>query len=243
MTIDLWGLGLQAINFLVLVWILSRVFWRPVAAAIAKRQETASAVIETARSTQAQADAALQEAEQARAEIATQRTALLDHATQEARAATEAALKAAKAEAKDIVAAAQTTVAQEAEAARKANAQEASDLSLTIAGHLLGRLDGPAARAAFLTQLTQAIAHLPDAQRADLAASGGIEIVTATDAAADHDAVTTAVHAALGTTPDLRFVTDPDLIGGIELRGPHLVIHNSWQADLAQIRQAVADDT
>jgi F-type H+-transporting ATPase subunit b len=242
MAIDLWGLGLQAINFLVLVWLLSRVFWRPVAAAITRRQETAAAVLETARSTQARADAALQEAEQARADIATQRTALLDHAAQEARAATEAALKAAKAEAKDILAAAQTTVAQEAEAARKASAQEASDLSLTIAGHLLGRLDGPAPRAAFLAQLTRAIADLPDRQRADLAASGGIEIITATDATPDHDAITIAVHAALGTTPDLRFATDPDLIGGIELRSPHLVIHNSWQADLAQIRRAVADD-
>ena len=43
MTIDFWGLGLQAVNVLILVWLLSRVFWRPVAAAIAKRQETAGA--------------------------------------------------------------------------------------------------------------------------------------------------------------------------------------------------------
>ena len=59
MTIDFWGLGLQAVNVLILVWLLSRVFWRPVAAAIARRQETTEKVIKAAKATQAKADAAL----------------------------------------------------------------------------------------------------------------------------------------------------------------------------------------
>ncbi|MDN5569237.1 MAG: hypothetical protein L0G27_10935, partial [Paracoccus sp. (in: a-proteobacteria)] len=59
MSIDFWGLALQAINVLILVWLLSRVFWRPVSRAIAQRQDTAQAVTRTAQDTQAQADAAL----------------------------------------------------------------------------------------------------------------------------------------------------------------------------------------
>jgi F-type H+-transporting ATPase subunit b len=39
----------------------------------------------------------------------------------------------------------------------------------------------------------------------------------------------------------LRFVTDPALIAGLELRSPHFVLHNSWAADLAQIGKALKD--
>jgi F-type H+-transporting ATPase subunit b len=41
----------------------------------------------------------------------------------------------------------------------------------------------------------------------------------------------------LGGTPRLRFVTDPDLIAGLELRSAHFVLHNSWRADLETILQ------
>jgi F-type H+-transporting ATPase subunit b len=47
------------------------------------------------------------------------------------------------------------------------------------------------------------------------------------------------VQTALGGTPDIRFAVDPDLIGGIELRSPHFVLHNSWKADLQRVRKAV----
>ena len=40
---------------------------------------------------------------------------------------------------------------------------------------------------------------------------------------------------------DLRFDIDCDLIAGVELRSPHFVLRNSWQADLTQIRKAVKD--
>ena len=34
MTIDWWTLGLQAVNVAVLIWLLGRFFWKPVAAMI-----------------------------------------------------------------------------------------------------------------------------------------------------------------------------------------------------------------
>jgi F-type H+-transporting ATPase subunit b len=39
----------------------------------------------------------------------------------------------------------------------------------------------------------------------------------------------------------LRFVTDPDLIAGLELRGAHFVLHNSWRADIEQILKEIGD--
>jgi F-type H+-transporting ATPase subunit b len=37
MTIDWWTLGIQAVNVIILVWLLARFFWRPVAAMIEQR--------------------------------------------------------------------------------------------------------------------------------------------------------------------------------------------------------------
>ena len=46
---------------------------------------------------------------------------------------------------------------------------------------------------------------------------------------------------ALLETPTLTYRTDPALIAGIELHGPHVTLRNSWRADLDRITQAMAD--
>ena len=242
MTIDFWGLGLQAVNVLILIWLLARVFWRPVAAAIAKRQETASAVIETAKATQASADAALAEVSKSREGIAAERAAVLDAARTEASKASTAAMAEARAKADAMLAAAKASIEKSAIAAAKANAAQASELSLTIAAKLLDRMTCAEVQTAFLHQLVDAIAKMPEADRAALVSDPkGIEIVTATDSTPERSKIDKAVKAALGGAPVLRFVTDPDLIAGLELRSPHFVLHNSWAADLAQISKAVKD--
>lgn len=243
MSIDYWGLGLQAVNVLILMWLLSRVFWRPVAAAIATRQQTARTLIEAAQATQAQADAALDEATQARAGIARERAAALEAARAEAEVMTQATVADARTKAQTLLATAKAAAEQDAEAARKANATAATDLALTIAGALLHRMDGPTVQAAFLSQLIEGIRHMPESDRAALVNDpAGVEIVAAqehhTDAARTE--IADAVCQALGGTPDLRFVTDADLIGGLELRSPHFVLHNSWRADLQQVGKAVS---
>ncbi|MDF1856557.1 hypothetical protein [Pseudooceanicola sp.] len=242
MTIDFWGLGLQAVNVLILIWLLSRVLWRPVAAAIAQRQATAREVTEAAAAMQAKADAALVEVTQARAGIAAEQTAALEAARTEAEAAAKLTLDAAHAKADALLAAAKTSIAHSMAEAEKRNAAKASDLSLTIAATLLARLDGPTVQSAFLAQLTEAITKLPPADRAALlAAPDGIEVVTATDPGSDRTAIEQAIRTALEGPATLRFVTDPDLIAGLELRSAHFVLRNSWQADLTQVRKAIKD--
>ena len=242
MTIDFWGLGLQAVNVLILVWLLSRVFWQPVSAAIAKRQETAQALITSAQATQAKADAALSDVTKTRANMAAERTALLDKTRVEADAAAKATLTEARTKADALLATARDTIAKETEVARKANDAAASDLALTIAADLLGRMAGPAVQAGFLPQLVKAIATLPPADRTALAQDpAGIEIVAAQDPGTDRKQITDAVQSALGAAPAIRFTQDSDLIAGLELRSPHFALRNSWQADLAQIRKAVTD--
>ncbi len=240
MTLDFWGIGLQAVNVLILIWLLSRVFWRPIAAAIANRQEVANAVIEAAEATQVRAESALAEATRTQADIAAQRADLLEAAKADAEAAAKAVLADAQRKADAMLESARANIAQDKKRAHKANASQATDLALEITAHLLARLNGPAVQAEFLAHLVEAITNLPATTRTALLDDpGGIEILTPTEVRPRQEAIRSALTGALGGEPTLRFSVDPDLIGGLDLRSPHFVLHNSWRADLTQLRNAV----
>ena len=86
MHIDLWTLALQTINVLVLVWLLARFLFRPVAAIIAARRAAADKLL-------ADAAAKLQQATDEAAAIAHQREGLAGEGQRilaEARATAEA---------------------------------------------------------------------------------------------------------------------------------------------------------
>ncbi|WP_372801972.1 ATP synthase F0 subunit B [Paracoccus seriniphilus] len=242
MDIDVWGLALQAVNVLILIWLLSRVFWRPVAAAIANRQQAATAIIENAHAVQARADAALAEVTQAREGIAAERVALLDAARQEAEAATQSALTEARARAEEILTRARASIERETEAARQANAEQARELALQIASRLLQQLQGREIQAAFVARLKDAIAALPEKDRATLAKDPkGVRVVTASDPEDQRPAIEETLRKALGDQVRLHFVTDPGLVAGIELHGDHFALRNSWQDDLQQVRKVLQD--
>ena len=84
MKIDWWTLGLQAINAIVLLWLLGHFFFRPIAAMVQRRQDEADHIIADA---EAQRSAAGQERETAEAErknIADARVGVLQQAAAEA---------------------------------------------------------------------------------------------------------------------------------------------------------------
>ena len=243
MTIDLWGLGLQALNVLILIWLLSRLFWRPVAAAIARRQTEATTLLDNAKATDAKAEAARVELEAARADIAKERVDVLAAAAKAAEAATAETMATARKNADKLIEAAKLTKKREAAAAQKQQRAQAADLSVDIASKLLGRLDTPAIHAAFLDLLVEAVEKMPAKDRATLlAVDKPIDLVSATDLApAEKASASKTIGKALGQTPDLNFVTDPDLIAGIELRTAHFEVHNSWQSDLKSILKELGD--
>ncbi|MBN8292107.1 F0F1 ATP synthase subunit delta [Rhodobacter sp. NTK016B] len=241
MTLDWWGLGLQAINVLILVWLLSRVFWRPVAGAITRRQQAAQAMLDEGKTAQAKADAALAEVAEARAGIASERDAILVEAKAAADTVAKATLKDAQTKADSLIAAARTAIDRDRNTARKENAKRATELSVEIAARLLGRFNTPAVQATFLAQLVEAISGLSASDRVALIASADdIEIITATNPEDSERAkIERAVKDALDGTPNVRLVTDPSLIAGLELHSGHFVLHNSWRADLETILKEV----
>jgi len=241
MTFDLWTLGFQAVNVLVLIWLLHRFFWKPVAGMIADRQASAATLLDEAKAKHAEAEAAQAEVAETRAGLAAERDAMLATARKDAQAARETLLAEARAEAEALHATAKAARVRAAETLKANAIDEAQGLALTIAGQLVARLDGPATDAAFLGWLVEGLAALPESQRAALAGVE-LEVVSATDQDSTvQDRIAAAITSALGTPARLTFRTDPALIAGHELHSPHFSLRNSWREDLDRIAAALGE--
>lgn len=242
MQIDWWTLGIQAINIAILIWLLGRFFWRPVAAIIAQRRALAEQGLAEAAAKQQAAEAALAEIARTREGFSSERAALLEAAQAEAVALQNAAL----AETRQQIDALNAQQAADREKARtEAEAEwkaQASRLALTIASRLAARLDGASVQEAFLNWLLAEIRALPDATRGAVT-SGDItlDLVSASDLSPEAQThIREQIETAFGGKPLLAFRSDPALIAGYELTGPHLILRNSWAADLAQIEASLA---
>lgn len=241
MTFDLWTLGFQAVNVVVLIWLLQRFFWKPVAAMIANRQDSIATQLEDAEEARAEAKEALAGLAASRAGIAAEHETMLAAARTEARADGDALLAKARAEADSLHDTAKTARVRAAEALKEVAARDAQALALTIAGQLLARLDASVTEAAFLGWLLEGLAALPEADRKALAMSElSVISAVATDRAAQ-DRIAAAITGALGAPARLHFRSDPDLIAGLELQSPHFALRNSWRADLTRIAAALGD--
>ncbi len=237
MTIDWWTLGFQTANVVILVWLLQRFFWRPVAAMIEQRRSTTEKALADAKEAGDKATAALADVAATRAGFAKEHDGILADAHAEAETARKATLDTAAKEAAAHTAATKAAMATEHDAAEAAWSERASQLALQIAGRLAGRLQGAAVDTAFLDWLLSSIRALPaPARQAASIEPGGIEAVSAGQLEpAEQDRYRSLIAEAFGAKPHLTFKTDPALIAGIELHGPHFALSNSWRADLGKI--------
>lgn len=241
MSFDPWTLGFQAVNVLVLIWLLQRFFWTPVAAAIAARQVSAQKIFDSAEADRTKAAAELAEIAATRDGLQVERRAILDAARSEAETARDSLLQDARAAAQMLQDTAKAARVRAAETLKDTAITEAQGLAVTIAGRLMARLDGAGTDAAFLGWLAEGLTDLSDTDRKALAGAN-ITVVCAKGPDSDARArITETIAGALGATPDLTFRTDSDLIAGLELHAPHVTLRNSWRADLDRIAAALAD--
>jgi len=244
MTIDWWTLGIQAVNVIILVWLLARFFWRPVAAMIEQRRATAQQIMIEAETKRSQATDALAEIERTRAGFEKEREAIIAAAHEAAERERITLLAAAAKEAATLQVQARTVIDKEQSAAEQVWTERANRLAVEIAGHLVARLNGAAVSTAFLDWLLQEIQNLPDPVRNAVAANGvTLEAISAAPIEpADQERYRTLIGSAFGVRTQINFKVDPALIAGLELHGPHLVINNSWRADLTKILADLAHE-
>lgn len=240
MRIDWWTLGIQAANVLVLIWLLSRFLFRPVAQMIADRRGEISKLIEDARAAKAAAEAEREAARKTEAALAAERSARLDAATKEAETQRAAILSAAESEAKDRHAAAEAAIARAWESEKEASSDRASRLAVDIAAKLLDRLPAEARILGFLDGLAEGVAELPQVSRDALGTDDKLRLKVARPLTADEErACRERLAKVLGREVALEVETDPSLIAGLQIETEHVVVRNSFRADLDRITGAL----
>lgn len=237
MRIDWWTLALQAVNVLILVWLLTRFLYRPVVAMIAERREAAQKLLSDAVAARDRAETDAAAIDHRLQGVAAERDRILA----EARAAAEAERTRLLQQAGELAAHTQreaiAAIAKERLITERALRQSACDLAITVARRLLQRLPAKIATAALLDAVSAAMTQLPEDQRRNLATSEGpVDIATAAALdAQEQTACREIIARVLGRTPVTIFQTDPSLIAGVELRTPQMLIRSSWRADLERI--------
>ena len=241
MRIDWWTLGLQAVNVLVLVWILARYLFRPVAAIVAARQAEATKLLDDARTARADAVTEREKVADETAHTAGARAEALKAAALEAETEKIAILAAARAEADRLRAAALV----ELERTRQSDAAVADDragqLAVDIAAKLLARLPDEARVAGFIDGLASGIAALPEATKAGIGADRAPVHIKAARALTEDETRTcrATLTRVLGRPVEIAAEADPRLIAGLEMDTPHAVVRNSFRADLDRIAAAL----
>jgi F-type H+-transporting ATPase subunit b len=244
MRIDWWTLGLQAANVLVLVWILRRFLFRPVAAMIEERRGAAARLLDEARAARDAALAEQRKAEQAAASLALERGEAMKRAVAEAGDEKQAILAAARREADRMRTVAEAGIAHAREDAAAAHAERASRLAVDIAAKLLSRLPDDGRIAGFVDGLVEGLLTLPATVRAGMGTDGAPIRLRAARAltAGEAQACRARLAQAFGRPVEVAVTVDPVLIAGLEIDMPHAVVRNSFRADLDRIAAALARD-
>ncbi|WP_454887507.1 F0F1 ATP synthase subunit B family protein [Sphingomonas oryzagri] len=243
MRIDWWTLALQAINVLILVWLLARFLFRPVMDAIAARQAAAGKLLADAQaardaaaaqqeSLKARADGFAAEAQTQRQEmqasVEAERARMLDRAKIEAAAVSKQAMAVAEAD----------RARMQAELEEKA-----AVLAGEMAARLLRRLPVREIERAMLAVLLERVRAQPEDRRAALAADTPITVVTAAPLSAEtREECLKQLTDILPGLPAPDFAADPALIAGFEIRGPHSLVRNSWRSDLDDLLASLKED-
>src|SRR5260370_23492031 len=153
MQIDWWTLGLQAVNALVLIWLLAHFLFRPVVNAIGTRQKAAGQLLADAKAAKAAAESERDKAAAEAARLAEHRSEALKAAEAEAATAKSALLAMAQAEADKLRAAAKAEIDAERRTEALAAEDRAGRLAVDIAGKRLDRVPREARLAACIDRI------------------------------------------------------------------------------------------
>lgn len=243
MHIDWWTLALQTVNFLILVWLLSRFLYRPVSRILAERRATAQTLLEKAKAAGAKVEAERAEIDAAKRGFAAERERILAKARSDGEAERKALLEKAQKDADAKRAQADAELARAHTETERALAAQAEDLAVTIAERLLARLSSHATNPMFVDELVELVRALSPRAKATLASAPGIEITTAMPLApAEQEELRRRLESELGRALAISFRSDGTVIAGIELSGADVVLRNSWREDLRRVKEELARD-
>jgi len=240
MTIDWWTLALQAINFLVLAWLLQHFLYRPVLAMVDRRRAETDAA--RAKAAEAERRAQASEAEwRGRADgLEAERLSLRRQSETEAARRGDEVTAAARIQAERLLAEARATVTAERQAAAETLGHQAAGVAVTLAGRLLEAAAPGVGPAPFVDLLLARLAGLDPAERAGFSGAGlRLELAPAAPQA-EYDQAGSRVAAALGGAA-IETALAAELIAGARLSAAAAVLEVSWASSLAAAQREMAN--
>ncbi len=223
MLIDWFTVVAQALNFLILVWLMKRFLYKPILHAIDEREKRIATELANADAKKAEAQKERDEFQHKNEEFDQQRAALLSKATDDAQAKRLQLLDEARKAAEAFSAKRQETLRNDAHSLNQAISRRAqqevfaitrkalTDLATTSLEERLGEV--------FTRRLREMDGHAKARFAEALKASSDPALVrSAFDLPAEQRAVIqNALNETFSAEIDIRFETAPDLISGIEL--------------------------
>lgn len=247
MSIDWFTVGAQALNFIVLMWLLNRFLYKPILRTIDAREKQIASEAAAADAKMAEAQAGREEFGQKNEELAQQRAEFLSRARDEAKEERQRLLDEARKAAAALSAKRLESLKSETDKLHHAIARRAQDEVFAIARKALSDLATVSLEERVGEVFTRRLREMDGEAKAALAeavkkAPEPALVRSAFDLPTEQRAaIQSAINEALSADVRVRFETAPDLVSGIELAtNGHKV---SWNiaAYLASMEVGVAE--
>ena len=223
MLIDWFTVGAQALNFLVLVWLMKRFLYKPILHAIEEREKRIATELANADKKKAEAQKERGEFQRKNEEFDQQRAALLSKATDEVQAERLRLLDDARKAADNLSAKRQETLRNDAHNLNQAISRRAQQEVFAIARKALTDLATTSLEERLGEVFTRRVREMDGQTKAGLAealktASEPVFVRSAFDLPAEQrTAIQNVLNETFSAEIPVRFETAPDLISGIEL--------------------------
>jgi len=223
MLIDWFTVSAQAVNFLILVWLMRRYLYKPILAAIDAREKRVAAELADADAKKAEAQKERDEYQRKNEEFDQQRAALLSKATDEAKAERQGLMEEARKAADALSVKRQESLRSDARNLNQAIGRRTQQEVFAIARKALTDLASASLEERMGEVFTRRLRQMNGEAKSGLAEA----IKTASDPALvrsafdlpteQRAAIQNALNETFSADIPLRFETTPDLVCGIEL--------------------------
>lgn len=223
MLIDWFTVIAQAVNFLILVWLLKRFLYQPILKALDAREQRIAAELADADAKKAEAQMEREEFKRKNEAFDRQRAAILQKVTNEAAAERQRLLDAARKDADGLRAKRQDMLSSEYQNLHEEIARRTRAEVLAIARKTLADLAGSGLEERMVDVFVQRLHELDIGEKGRLASmlkSSSVPVLVRSAFGllpAQRALVESAVKETLATETPVRFEIAPDLVSGIEL--------------------------
>jgi len=247
MLIDWFTVGAQALNFLVLVWLMKRFLYKPILHAIDEREKRIAAELADADSKRADAKKEQAELQHKNAEFDGERAALVAKATAQAEAEGKRLLSAARDAADAVTAKRDKVLQRDARALREALTRRTQDVVFQITRKALGDLASASLEERLGEVFTRRLAEMNEETKQQLSralakTSEPAIVRSAFELPVSEQAVVqNALNVTFSADVPVRFEVAPKVISGIEMSCGGLKVGWSIEEYLSSLEHDLAD--